>query len=107
MLRDDLLRKKAAQVSRPRLVKGPAAPARSTRQIPAQVRREVWNRDGGRCAFVGSHGRCAERAFLEYHHIQPYAEGGLTDTQNIELRCHGHNNFEARHFFGASAAASG
>ena len=29
-----------------------------SRRIPAAVKREVWKRDGGRCAFVGSKGRC-------------------------------------------------
>lgn len=35
-----------------------------SRQTPAAVRRQVWRRDGGRCAFVGAHGRCRERAFI-------------------------------------------
>ena len=107
LLRDDLLRNKAAQVARPRVVEGRALVSRSTRQIPAHVRRTVWLRDGGQCAFVGSHGRCAERAFLEYHHVRPYAHGGLTEAQNIELRCKGHNNFEARQVFGARAPTAG
>ena len=36
-----------------------------TRHIPAAVRRAVWRRDAGQCAFVGSTGRCTERAFLD------------------------------------------
>ena len=59
-------------------------------------------RDDGRCAFVGSRGRCAERGFLEFHHVVPFAAGGVADTQNIELRCRAHNNFEAQLFFGAA-----
>lgn len=105
LMRDDLLRKKAAQVARPR-VEERDVPARSTRHIPAHVRRAVWTRDAGQCAFVGSHGRCTERGFLEYHHVRPYADGGLTDAQNIELRCQGHNNFEARQFFDETAATA-
>ena len=47
--------------------------------IPAHVKRAVWLRDGGRCGFVTAHGRrCTERAFLEFHHRQPYAMGGET-----------------------------
>lgn len=106
LMRDDLLRKKAAQVARPRLLEGRGVPARSTRHIPAHVRRAVWTRDGGQCAFVGSQGRCSERAFLEYHHVRPYADGGLTEARNIELRCQGHNNFEARQFFGEHAVTA-
>ena len=41
-----------------------------------RVKREVWQRDGGRCAFVGTNGRCSERGFLEFHHVVPYADGG-------------------------------
>jgi hypothetical protein len=48
-----------------------------TRHISKAVRRVVWRRDGGRCAFVSSAGRrCTERTFLEFHHVQPYAMDG-------------------------------
>jgi len=33
------------------------APAPGSRHIPAEVKRAVWNRDGGRCAFVSEGGR--------------------------------------------------
>ena len=40
-----------------------------TRYIPNRVRREVSERDGGRCTFVGDDGRrCDERHALEFHH---------------------------------------
>jgi hypothetical protein len=71
-----------------------------TRHIPAAVRRAVWQRDGGRCAFVGTHGRCTETGFLEYHHVVPFAEGGETSTANISLRCRAHNAHETREYFG-------
>lgn len=83
-----------------------ASPRRSreasekSRRIPAAVKREVWCRDGGQCAFVGRDGRCAERSFLEYHHLRPYAAGGMATTSNIELRCKAHNAYEAALFFG-------
>jgi hypothetical protein len=61
------------------------------------VKREVWLRDLGRCAFVGDAGRrCGERAFLEFHHVKPYAEGGPATPGNIELRCRRHNSYESR-----------
>ena len=66
-----------------------------SRHIPAAVRRTVWSRDEGRCAFVGSAGRCSERAFLEFHHIVPFADGGPATVENIQLRCRAHNAFEA------------
>lgn len=78
-------------------------PSSSARHIPAIVRREVWKRDEGRCAFVGTRGRCKERGFLEFHHVVPYAAGGTASAGNIQLRCRAHNVFEAELFFGAEA----
>jgi 5-methylcytosine-specific restriction endonuclease McrA len=69
-------------------------------RAPAAVRREVWTRDEGRCAFVGTSGRCAERGFLEFHHLRPFAEGGETTAANLELRCRAHNAYEATWHFG-------
>lgn len=43
------------------------------------------------CAFVGPHGRCTATAFLEFHHIVPFAAGGGSTVENIELRRHAHN----------------
>ena len=71
-----------------------------TRHIPAAVKREVWRRDGGRCAFMGGTRRCTETAFLEFHHIVPYADGGRATVRNIELRCRAHNQYEAALVFG-------
>src|SRR5437867_1234517 len=77
----------------------PAAPG--SRHIPAEVKRAVWIRDGGRCAFVSAGGRrCGERGFLEYHHVEPYAAGGEATVENISLRCKSHNGHEAELYFG-------
>ncbi len=65
------------------------------RHVPAGVRRQVWTRDGGRCAFTGSDGRCEATEFLEFHHIVPFAVGGLTTADNLQLRCRSHNAYEA------------
>lgn len=71
-----------------------------SRHLPSAVKREVWARDGGRCAFVGAAGRCSETGFLEYHHVVPYADGGEATVSNIQLRCHAHNAYEADKWFG-------
>jgi hypothetical protein len=43
-----------------------------SRHIPNEVRRLVWMRDAGQCAYVSAGGqRCRERTFLELHHIRP------------------------------------
>jgi hypothetical protein len=99
VLLQDLERRKLAQVERPR--QATSSPARS-RHVPAAVRREVWKRDDGRCAFVGTNGRCDERGFLEFHHVIPFAEGGATTSANLQLRCRSHNAHEANEYFGAS-----
>jgi 5-methylcytosine-specific restriction endonuclease McrA len=72
------------------------------RHIAAHVKREVWARDGGQCAFVGATDRCTERGFLEYHHVVPFADGGASTAGNIELRCRAHNAYEAERWFGVS-----
>jgi 5-methylcytosine-specific restriction endonuclease McrA len=72
------------------------------RYVPAAVKREVWTRDAGRCAFIGTVGRCSERGFLEYHHVVPHADGGATTADNLELRCRAHNACEATRWFGVS-----
>jgi 5-methylcytosine-specific restriction endonuclease McrA len=65
------------------------------RYVPASVRRAVWSRDEGCCAFVGRDGRCGETGFLEFHHVVPFSVGGRTDEENLELRCRAHNQHEA------------
>ena len=97
LLVERLERQRFAETARPRASK---PSAQCSRYIPAAVRRAVWRRDSGRCAFVGGHGHCAETAFLEFHHVEPYAAGGEATVQNIELRCRAHNAYEARLFFG-------
>jgi hypothetical protein len=72
-----------------------------SRHIPAHVKRAVWARDGGQCAFVSRGGRrCTERAFLEFHHRHPHALGGLPAVENVALRCRPHNIYEAEIDFG-------
>jgi hypothetical protein len=97
LLVEELERTKFAETTRPR--KASVSPARS-RHIPAEVRRRVWRRDGGCCAFVGAEGRCTERGFLEFHHVLPYADGGENVVENLELRCRAHNIYEAARWDG-------
>jgi hypothetical protein len=103
----DLARKKFAATDAPGSARGLTA---GSRHVPAEVRRAVWLRDLGRCAFVGTDGRrCAERAFVEFHHLKPWATGGESSVSNIQLRCRRHNDYEARVFFERTemAAAAG
>ncbi|HET7292011.1 MAG TPA: HNH endonuclease, partial [Vicinamibacteria bacterium] len=94
----DLAQRKFAAAERPRPSGGTAS---GSRHIPADVKRVVWLRDLGRCAFVGTTGRrCIERGFLEFHHLHPHALGGRATPANIQLRCRAHNGYEARVDFG-------
>jgi hypothetical protein len=90
-LLDGLARKKFAATDRPRASTEAALASPdvlASRYIPAEVKRVVWVRDLGRGAFVGRGGhRCHERSCLEFHHVRPFAEGGLPAVDNIELRC--------------------
>jgi hypothetical protein len=93
----ELARTKFAASENPRPSRGTAP---GSRCIPAEVKRAVWVRDLGRCAFVGTNGRrCGERAFVEFHHVRPYAAGGKPSVENIQLRCRQHNAHESRVFF--------
>jgi hypothetical protein len=97
LLLDQLHKSHHAATARPRVSNDGDE---TSRHVPAKVKREVWARDGGQCAFIGPNGRCEERGFLEYHHVVPYAVGGRTTAANLSLRCRAHNGHEAELFFG-------
>jgi hypothetical protein len=105
VLLNDLTKRKFAATDRPResslsRPRGSHDTVPRSRHIPAEVKRTVWTRDGGQCAFVAHEGRrCTERAFLEFHHVVPYSAGGEANTENIQLRCRAHNGFEAERVF--------
>jgi hypothetical protein len=94
-------RRRALPGGRPAGGAAPTTPKVRSRHIPAEVKRRVWARDRGQCAFVSASGqRCPERGFLEYHHLVPYASGGDASVDNISLRCRHHNAHEAEQAFG-------
>ena len=97
MLRADREKKAFAGTVRPRPSEGSAP---ESRHVQAEVRRQVWRRDGGQCAFIGRDGRrCTERSYLEFHHVRAYALGGGKTAENISLRCRAHNAYEAERVF--------
>ena len=85
-----------------------AQPAvRPSRRIPAAVRREVWVRDGARCAYLAPDGkRCGSDHQLELHHLVPFAKGGPSTAPNIALRCRIHNHHQAELDYGAEHMAA-
>jgi hypothetical protein len=105
VLLETLLKEKYAATDRPRASRGQMD---DSRNIPAEIRRAVHLRDRGRCRYVGPDGhRCGERAFLEFHHVRPYAVGGPCTVDNIELRCRAHNVYESDTFYGPARQYGG
>jgi 5-methylcytosine-specific restriction endonuclease McrA len=84
--------------SRSSMLSSAKSAERRSRLIPKSVREEVWRRDGGRCAFVGSEGRrCEGTEWLEFDHKVPFALGGRSgDAENIRLLCRAHNQYAAQ-----------
>ncbi|HEY2941374.1 MAG TPA: HNH endonuclease signature motif containing protein [Vicinamibacteria bacterium] len=94
----ELAKKKFSDTRKPCPSRGTKA---AVRDPTAQVKRAVWLRDLGRCAFVGTNShRCNERRFIEFHHIDPYVLGGEATVDQIQLRCRRHNDYEGRLYFG-------
>ncbi len=94
-----LERLKFAATARPRT--GRRRSAESTRHVPAQVQRTVWERDGGQCTFFSEAGRrCPARTRLEFDHIEEVARGGEATVAGIRLRCRPHNQYGAECTFG-------
>lgn len=54
---------------------------RRRESIPRELRRAVFQRDGGRCR------QCGADFDLQYDHILPFAKGGATTFENLQLLC--------------------
>src|SRR5262245_18066642 len=95
-----LEKRKFGATDRPRRVNG--RPSKDPRHIPARVRRAVWERDQGRCTFVGEGGhRCEARRALEFDHVLEVARGGEATVDGVRLLCRAHNQHAAERTFGA------
>jgi 5-methylcytosine-specific restriction endonuclease McrA len=71
------------------------------RCVPAEVRRTVWQRDGGQCTYVSETGhRCPARRLLEFDHLDPVARGGRASAERMRLRCRAHNQYAAECAYG-------
>jgi len=76
------------------------------RNIPVAIRRAVWSRDAGRCAYQSKNGRrCGSSEAVEFHHQIPWARCRAHTVDNIALRCRAHNQYEAELDFGAEHMA--
>ena len=91
---------KSERTPRPAAATASAAASRTSgRAIPAEVRREIWQRDGGRCSYVDPRTgrRCASRHLLEIDHRIPYARGGGAERANLRLLSAAHHRQRHRH----------
>ena len=66
-----------------------------SRYIPSHLRKYIWERDKGQCAYIHheTKRRCNSRHLLQIDHIQPFALGGRTEKENLRLLCAGHNQY--------------
>ncbi len=72
-----------------------------SRHIPDAIKREVFERDGGRCTFTDEHGRrCGETSALEFDHRDGFARTRLHRADRIRLLCRAHNQHAAEQMYG-------
>ncbi|HLE00595.1 MAG: hypothetical protein A2428_16255 [Bdellovibrionales bacterium RIFOXYC1_FULL_54_43] len=77
---------------------------KQTRHIPQKLRRSVWKRDQGQCAFINRETgvRCGSNHLLEIHHLRDFSLGGKHTLDNLTLRCRNHNLHAAIQTYGSS-----
>jgi 5-methylcytosine-specific restriction endonuclease McrA len=72
-----------------------------SRHVPDAMKRAVYERDGGRCAFVDSRGkRCEETGALEIDHVDGFARTHRHDVDELRLLCRAHNQHAAETMYG-------
>ena len=73
----------------------------ASHEAPDPMKREVYERDEGRCAFVAEDGtRCPETGFLEIDHIDGFARTHVHDRDRSRLLCRTHNQLSAEQLYG-------
>jgi hypothetical protein len=76
-------------------------PATDATTVTAEVRRAVWERDGGACTWVGEDGRrCGSRWQLEIDHVRPPLLGGSSAPDDLRVLCRPHNMLHAEQIYG-------
>ena len=69
--------------------------------VPAKVKREVMNRDQGKCQWkVAEGGACGSTVKLEVDHVVPRGKGGPDTVDNCRILCRPHNLEAARRTYG-------
>ena len=72
----------------------------TTRYIPKEVKKYIWQRDNGRCSYICSETkrRCTSKHLIQIDHIHPYALGGSSKPQNLRLLCASHNQYRNKKY---------
>jgi len=93
--------KKKALVAKPRPAKDPKLLRFDTRYVPAEIRREVWQRDQGRCQWpVEGGGICGSTFQPELDHIDGFLPGKPITAKDLRVCCDPHNQEHARRVHG-------
>jgi hypothetical protein len=94
LLDRDAKRKGLVAKPRPAPADAPATPG--ALYIPASVRREVWERDRGKCQWpVDGGGICRSRLRTELDHVQLRCRGGRPVAADLRVTCDFHNHVRA------------
>jgi 5-methylcytosine-specific restriction endonuclease McrA len=89
--------RRRSEVRNPQASTRPSGPNR----VPAAVRRAVWKRDQGKCAWpLDSGGVCGSTRRVELDHVVPRGLGGPSTVDNCRLLCRVHNDLAARLVYG-------
>jgi hypothetical protein len=95
----------AGQSAPPAPVPPPSLPpplqTRRSRYVTAAVKRAVWARDGGCCAWkLENGGVCGSTFKLEYDHVDGFALGAGNTVDELRLACHFHQVANLRRLYG-------
>jgi hypothetical protein len=95
------LEKEILRVNNDDVLSAPKNTSRA-RRIPTFIKRIVFDRDQGACAFKNpvTGKRCGSTYRLQFDHILPFAKDGDHSTKNIRVLCQDHNLLHATKAFG-------
>lgn len=65
--------------------------------IPSFLKRQVMQRDQGRCSYISKNGtQCQSTSFVQIHHRRPLSRGGTHVLSNLQTLCAAHHQFHHR-----------